>query len=149
MLRSVLSSPPFAGAGCARCFREHDPFRNSIWPFVLLEVPLPYTVPSMVRKLADTEIRGRLPRNGQFNSRRPHTLIEFKGCLIALLERGVLIFLAQKTTTDGQGLDFGSHEAAKGILRRADNGLASHVEAGIDNHRAPRARAEPVDQLVI
>jgi hypothetical protein len=33
--------------------------------------------------------------------------------------------------------DLGAHEAAEGVLGRADDRLAAHVEAGVDQHRQP------------
>src|SRR6187399_2619850 len=75
-------------------------------------------------------------------------LVELEGVLVVELERGVLVFLAQEAVADHQNLDLAAHEAAEGILRRADDRLAAHVERGVDQHRAAGARLEGLDQLV-
>ena len=49
---------------------------------------------------------------------------------------------SQKAVADDQHLDLGAHEAAERVLRRADDRLAAHVEAGIDQHRAAGLRLE-------
>src|SRR5437879_5552256 len=70
-------------------------------------------------------------------------LIQLEFVLIVLLERRVLRFLAQETVADRERLDLGAHEAAERVLRAADDRLAAHVEAGVDDHRA----AGPVFEL--
>src|SRR3954454_10948921 len=75
-------------------------------------------------------------------------LIQLELVLIVLFQRGVLRFLAEKTVADGQRLDLGAHEAAEGVLRAADDGLAAHVEAGVDDHRAAGLLLELADEVV-
>jgi hypothetical protein len=41
------------------------------------------------------------------------------------------------------------HEAAEGLFWRANDWSATHVEAGIDRHRAASQRVEALDQVVI
>ena len=75
-------------------------------------------------------------------ARRRHASIELEGILVVPPESRVLIFLPQEAVADGQHLDLGAHEAAEGVLRRADDGLAAHVEAGVDEDRAAGAVLE-------
>src|SRR4051812_14376635 len=75
-------------------------------------------------------------------------LIQLELVLIVLLERGVLHFLAQEAVADGERLDLGAHEAAERVLRAADDRLAAHVEAGVDDHRTAGLLLELAEQLV-
>src|SRR4051812_45380959 len=63
-------------------------------------------------------------------------LIELEGVFVVLLQRRVLSFLPQKAVADRERLDLRAHEAAERVLGRADDRLAAHVEAGVDDHRA-------------
>src|SRR5258708_23130847 len=51
-------------------------------------------------------------------------------------ERRVLFFLSQEAVADRERVDLRAHEAAEGILGRADDRLPAHVETGVDQHRA-------------
>jgi hypothetical protein len=62
--------------------------------------------------------------------------------LVAQLERGVLFILAEHAIPDDKKLDFVAHEAAECVLRCAHDRLATHVEAGVDQHRAARLGLE-------
>src|SRR5262249_8564554 len=56
-------------------------------------------------------------------------------------ERLLLILLAQDRITDHEQAELRSHEASECILRGADDRLAAHIEAGVDEHRASRSVA--------
>src|SRR5881397_3078308 len=56
--------------------------------------------------------------------------------LVVDFERRVLLGLAQHAVADDEELDLVAHEATEGILGRADDGLAAHVEARVDQHAA-------------
>src|SRR5437762_5709585 len=75
-------------------------------------------------------------------------LIQLELMFIVLFQRRVLRFLAEKTIADRERLDLGAHEAAESVLRAADNRLAAHVEAGVDDDRAARLLLELADQVV-
>src|SRR2546421_1251382 len=75
-------------------------------------------------------------------------LIQLEFVLIVLLECGVLRFLAQETVAHRERLDLGAHEAAERVLRAADDRLAAHVEAGVDDHRAAGLFLVPGDELM-
>src|SRR5215469_11224314 len=55
-------------------------------------------------------------------------------------ERRVLVFLPQHEIADNQKIDLAPHEAMEGVLGRAHNRLAAHVEACIDEHRTAGKR---------
>ena len=46
------------------------------------------------------------------------------------------MLLAQVAIADREDIQFDTHEAPKGVFRRADDGLALHVEPGIDQDLA-------------
>src|SRR6185295_17324655 len=64
------------------------------------------------------------------------TSVELELVLVALLQRRVLVLFPQEAVADGEPLDPGAHEAAERVLGRADDRLAAHVEAGVDDHGA-------------
>ena len=64
--------------------------------------------------------------------------VEGKGVFVVLAEGRVLLLLAQHGVADHQALDIGAHKAAKGVLGRAHDRLAAHIERGIDDYRAAR-----------
>ena len=51
---------------------------------------------------------------------------------VILLQLGMLFILTQNAISDRQDVDARAHEAAVGVLGRADDGLAPDVEAGVD-----------------
>src|SRR6187402_752924 len=55
--------------------------------------------------------------------------------LLVVLDHG-LVLLHEDPLVDDEHVYVGPHEAAVRILRRADDGLAAHVEGGVDHHRA-------------
>src|SRR5579859_1125948 len=75
-------------------------------------------------------------------------LIQLELMFIVLLERRVLRFLAQEAIADRERLDLGAHEAAERVLGAADDRLATHVEAGVDDDRAAGLLLELADQVV-
>src|SRR3954463_14946918 len=75
-------------------------------------------------------------------------LIRLELVLVIDFQRGVLLTLAQHAVANNQQLDLIAHEAAKGILGRTHDRLASDVEAGIDQNRAAGFRLESFDQRV-
>src|SRR5438034_5734158 len=75
-------------------------------------------------------------------------LIQLEFVLIVLLECRVLRFLAQEAIAHRERLDLGAHEAAERVLRAADDRLAAHVEAGVDDHRAAGLLLELGDEVV-
>ena len=79
----------------------------------------------------------------------PVVSIELEGGLVIFCELRVLVFLAQKTITDSQHFHISAHEAAESVLWRANDGLASNVEAGVNDHRASGALVESLDESVI
>ena len=56
---------------------------------------------------------------------------------VLALERRVLLRLAQEAVADGEAVEVRAHEAAEGVRRRTDDGLAAHVEAGVHDYRQP------------
>src|SRR5262245_5769075 len=62
--------------------------------------------------------------------------VELELVLVVLLERRVLALLAQEAVAHRERLDLGAHEAAERVLGRADDRLAAHVEASVDDDRA-------------
>ncbi len=75
--------------------------------------------------------------------------IERESFFVVDPEAWVLRLFPEQTIADRQYLDPRAHETAEGILRRADDGFAPHVEAGVDQHRAAGARLERAEQGVI
>ena len=76
-------------------------------------------------------------------------LIRFECVLVVQLERRVLIFFFQKAVANYQDFDIRAHKTVKSIFGRADNWLAAHVKAGIDQYRATGDRFELRQQSVI
>src|SRR5690242_6831205 len=60
-------------------------------------------------------------------------LIQLELVLIVLLERRVLDFFSQEAVAHRERLDLGAQEAAERVLRAADDRLAAHIEAGVDD----------------
>ncbi len=54
--------------------------------------------------------------------------------LIIDLERGVLLTLTQHAIPDDEEFYIIAHEAAKCILRGADDRFTAHIEAGVNEH---------------
>src|ERR1043166_8121212 len=67
--------------------------------------------------------------------------------LVIELEAGILPLLAQDAIAGDQKLDLRAHEAAERVLGGAHDRLATHVEAGVDQHRAAGARLEGREQI--
>src|SRR5262249_46379811 len=61
----------------------------------------------------------------------------------------VLLVLDEIAVAGRQYVDLRAHEAAEGILGRADDRLAAHVEAGVDQDRTPGQRVKAADEIVI
>ena len=74
--------------------------------------------------------------------------IEFERVLVVELQRRVLLLLLQHAVADDEGFDIAAHEAAEGVFRGAHDGLAAHVEAGVNQHRAAGALLECAEQLM-
>src|SRR5258706_2019735 len=74
--------------------------------------------------------------------------VRVEGILIVELERRILPRLVEEAVADDERLDLGTHEAAERVLGRADDRLAAHVEAGVDEHRAAGRRLERLEQAV-
>lgn len=66
-----------------------------------------------------------------------------------MLESGILVFFSEEAIADRQGFNLGSHEAAEGVFRCADDRFAADIEAGIDDHRAAGRMFEGFNQIVI
>src|SRR5262249_15227043 len=75
-------------------------------------------------------------------------LVELEGVLVVELEGRILVFLLEEAVADHQHLDLAAHEAAEGVLGRAYDRLAAHVERGVDHDRAPGLRLEGRDQVM-
>src|SRR5262245_30253251 len=75
--------------------------------------------------------------------------VELELVLVVLRQRRVLALLAQEAVAHREALDLGAHEAAERVLGRADDRLAAHVEAGVDDHRAAGLLLEALDQRVV
>ena len=73
-------------------------------------------------------------------------LVELEGLTVVHTQRCILVLFAQDAIADDEHFDVGAHKAAKGVLRCADNRLAAHVEARIDQHRAARLLLEAAQQ---
>ena len=76
-------------------------------------------------------------------------LVQLEANFVVLPERWILLLLAQHGIADHQAFDVGAHEAAEGVLGRAHNRLAAHVEGGIDEHGTAGETVELLDQGVI
>jgi hypothetical protein len=79
----------------------------------------------------------RLPRGtvrfSTTDQRRSFTLsMQLEFVFVRDLQRRVLILAAQHRVTDNKEVKFRTHEAAKCVLGRADNRLATNVEASVD-----------------
>src|ERR1051325_3112847 len=59
-----------------------------------------------------------------------------------------LLRLEQQEVADDQGIHLGAHEAGDRLPGRADDGLATHVEGGIDQHRAAGQTFKGREQVV-
>ena len=71
----------------------------------------------------------------------PILVVEFQG--------GILIFLAKETIADDENVDLAPHKAAECVLGRADDRLAAHIEAGIDQNRAAGQFLKAAEQRVV
>src|SRR4029079_5316432 len=74
---------------------------------------------------------------------------QFESALVAGLESRVLSVLFQKAIADCEHIDLSAHKAAEGVFRRADQGLAANIEAGVHNDRTAGQTFEGADQRVI
>src|SRR5216683_8208432 len=75
--------------------------------------------------------------------------IRLEGVLVLDAQRRVLVFLAGNAVAGDQEFDVGSHKAAERVFRRADNRLASDIEAGVYQDRTAGALLERREQRVI
>ena len=57
--------------------------------------------------------------------------------------------LLEQERPEHEAVDVGAHEAAVGVLRRADDRLAAHVERRVHQHRAAGEALERLDQVVV
>ena len=64
-------------------------------------------------------------------------------------KRSVLVFPARDAIAGNQEVDVGSHKAAEGVFRGADDRLASDIEARVHQSRAAGARLEGGEHRVI
>src|SRR5215468_1733083 len=100
-------------------------------------------------KNSATQHLGRAPLG---STRVPHAptdcSIRLELVLVVDLERRVLLGLAQHAIADDEKLDLVAHETAESILGRADDRLAAHVEAGIDQDATTSLLLEARDQGV-
>ena len=62
---------------------------------------------------------------------------------------GILTRFVYKAIADCQGIDRGSHEASPRVFWCAHDGLAAHVETGIDEDRASGAFPERTKQGMV
>src|SRR5215467_439753 len=76
-------------------------------------------------------------------------LIKLECRFIVLFQRRILVLLAQIAITNCKTIQFRTHEAPERIFRRADNGLSTDIEAGIDQDRVSRLAFEGCQQGVI
>lgn len=83
--------------------------------------------------------------NGDNPASRSTVSIELEGVFVVAPERGVLLLFPQDAVADDQHLDLGAHETTEGVLGRANNRLAAHIEARIDENRAAGQRLEAGD----
>ena len=60
-----------------------------------------------------------------------------------------LLFLEKEKRSYGEGIHVGSHEAAPGVFRGADNRLTTDIERGVDDNGAAGLRFEAADQFMI
>src|SRR5262245_4033264 len=75
-------------------------------------------------------------------------LVEVKSVLVVQLGCG-LLGLAQGAIANEQGLHLRAHEAAEGVLWRAHDRLAAHVETRVHEHGAPSAALEGLNERVV
>src|SRR5690606_7716430 len=80
---------------------------------------------------------------------RPARSVREEGVLVVRLEMLGLVLLAQDAIADDEAVDLRPHEAAERVLRGADDRLAAHVEAGVDQDRAARLRLERAEQIPV
>src|SRR5512144_3233421 len=73
-------------------------------------------------------------------------LVELAKAAVALAGR--LLRFCQQAIADAEIIDVGPRKAAVGVRRRADDGLAAHVERGVDQRGAPGPPFELLEQLV-
>src|SRR5262245_57577824 len=76
-------------------------------------------------------------------------LIELELILVVELQRFGLPRLLEVAVADRERVDLRAHEAAEGVLGRADDRFAAHVEAGVDDHRTARQPLELRDERVV
>src|SRR5262245_25772705 len=74
------------------------------------------------------------------------TLVRLELVLVVDLELRILLRLAQHAVADDEKLDLVAHEAAEGVLGRAHDRLAAHVEACVDQNSAAGLLLEARDQ---
>src|SRR4051794_40798164 len=63
-------------------------------------------------------------------------------------ESRILPCLVEHAVADHERLEVASHETAEGVLGRAHDGLAAHIEARVDEDGTTRARLERRQQRV-
>src|SRR6266481_5890977 len=77
------------------------------------------------------------------------TSIRLEFVLVVLLQGGVLLVLDEIAVAGRQYVDLRAHEAAEGILGRAYDRLATHVEAGVDQDGASGQPVKATDEIVV
>src|SRR5918912_4076885 len=75
--------------------------------------------------------------------------VELELALVILAQTRVLTLLRQIAVPRYQDLDLAPHEAAKRVLRRANNRFTPNVEARVHQHRATRPILERRQQRMI
>src|SRR5215831_15714559 len=75
--------------------------------------------------------------------------VRFECVLVVGLQIWVLLCFVQNAITGNEHFDFGAHKAAECVLWRANDGLAPHIETGVNEHGAAGQLLEMRQQRVI
>ena len=78
--------------------------------------------------------------------------VKLESALVIVRERSVLITFLQIKIADCEHVEFGPHEATKGLFRSAHDRFASYIETGIDQYGAaglaPEGRQQGMEARV-
>src|SRR5262249_14751214 len=82
-------------------------------------------------------------------ARNSEPSIRLELVLVVPLQGGILFVLDEIAVAGRQYVDLRAHEATEGILGRAYDRLATHVEAGVDQDRTPGQPVKAADEIVV
>src|SRR5262249_47089948 len=126
------------------CRRALPPHRSTVAPWSSNIVPNQGS-----NGVGEGQVAGSRVGTSGAMARISQCSIRLELVLIIPPQRGVLLVLDEIAAAGRQYVDLRAHEAAEGILGRAYDRLAAHVEAGVDQDGASGQRVKATDEVVV